>query len=228
VETGRSLEERLLREPVPHDAQPGWRATYSLSAAILTSLFITYHLTAVFVHSAALYERGNRSKEASHLLEETSRAHWGAAAPLVDLAAIQIKSGHTKAATASYRQALEREPDSPLILNNLAYLLGTDPATRDEAIRLAESAHARAPGSASAADTLGWLLYLKGDLPRAEKLLAQAVAAEPRNPQMRYHLGKVFATQGRKAEARRELEETLRSGSLPEARDARAVLDSVK
>ena len=81
---------------------------------------------------------------------------------------------------------------------------------------------------ASAADTLGWLLYLKGDLTRAEKLLAQAVAAEPRNPQMRYHLGVVFAKQGRKAEARRELEEALRTGSLPEAKDARAVLDSIK
>jgi cellulose synthase operon protein C len=177
---------------------------------------------------AGLYDRSNRPKDAVKLLEETSQAHPQAAAPLVDLAAIQIKSGDSKAAVGTYRQALERDPDNPVVLNNLAYLLGADAATRDEAIRFAEAALARAPASASVADTLGWLVYQKGDLPRAQKLLAQAVAAEPRNPQMRYHLGTVLAKQGRKEEARRELEEALRGSSLPEAKDARALLDSLK
>ena len=80
------------------------------------------------------------------LLEETSQAHPRSASPLVDLAAIQIKAGDAKAAVATYRQALERDPDSALVLNNLAYLLGADPATRDEALRLAELADTRAPG----------------------------------------------------------------------------------
>ena len=52
METGRSLEERLLRDPLPHATQRGWRASYTFSGAILISLFIAYHLTAVLIHSA--------------------------------------------------------------------------------------------------------------------------------------------------------------------------------
>jgi hypothetical protein len=52
VETGRSLEDRLLRDPIPPDTAAGRRATYSVTSAVLISVFIAYHLTAVLVHSA--------------------------------------------------------------------------------------------------------------------------------------------------------------------------------
>lgn len=177
---------------------------------------------------ASLYERSKRGADAIRLLEEASQAHPAAAAPLIDLASVQLRAGNTSAGTATLRRALEREPGNPQILNNLAFLLSATPGSLDEALRFAEAAYSGSPGSPSSADTLGWILLLKGDLARSEKLLVQAHAADPKNPQIRYHLGKLLAKQGKKEEARVQLEEALRVGSLPEATDARATLQSLK
>ena len=177
---------------------------------------------------ASLYERSRRGPEATKILEEAAQAHPAAAAPLVDLATMQLRAGDTSGGTATLRRALERDPGNPLILNNLAFLLSANPATLDEALRYAEAGYAGAPRSASAADTLGWILFLKGDLGRAEKLLAQAQTGDPKNAQIRYHLGKLYAKQGRKQEARLHLEEALKGGNLPESADARATLQSIR
>jgi Flp pilus assembly protein TadD len=114
------------------------------------------------------------------------------------------------------------------LLNNLAYLLAADPASRDEAVRLAERAHSLAPQSPVVADTLGWLLYLKGDLPRAEALLAGAAKAAPNIAEVRYHLGVVYAKQGKAPEARRELEASLKAGDFKDAAEARRTLESLQ
>jgi Flp pilus assembly protein TadD len=78
------------------------------------------------------------------------------------------------------------------------------------------------------ADTLGWLHYQKGNLDRAEQLIAQAVGAAPNDPQIRYHLGAVYAKRGRKAEARRELEQALKTPTFPEAAEARKALETLR
>ena len=91
-----------------------------------------------------------------------------------------------------------------------------------------ERAYQTAPRSAQIADTLGWILYQKGILDRAEQLIAQAAIALPGNPEIRYHLGAVYAKRGKKAEARRELEEALKSPAFPEAAEARKALERLK
>jgi hypothetical protein len=50
---------------------------------------------------------------------------------------------------------------------------------------MAEEAYTRASRSPAIADTLGWLLYQKGDIDRAEWLLAQA-AKRGAKPQIRF------------------------------------------
>ena len=77
------------------------------------------------------------------------------------------------------------------------------------------------------ADTLGWLLYLKGDLPRAEALLAAAAKAAPGIAEVRYHLGMVYAKQGKTEDARRELEAALKAGTFKDAAEARRTLESL-
>ena len=70
-------------------------------------------------------------------------------------------------------------------------------------------------------------MYLKGDLPRAEALLAAAAKAAPGIPEAHYHLGMVYARQGKSAEARRELEDSLKAGDFKDAAEARRTLDSL-
>lgn len=176
---------------------------------------------------ARLLARQQRMPEAIRLLEEAARLNPKAPEPLLDLAQAEERAGNVPGAVAAYRRAIERAPDNGILLNNLAYLLAGDPDARDEAVRLAERAHGLAPQSPMVADTLGWLLYLKGDLPRAEALLAAAAKAAPGIAEVRYHLGMVYAKQGKTEDARRELEAALKAGTFKDAAEARRTLESL-
>ena len=176
---------------------------------------------------AALYVRGRRHGDALRMLGDTARAHPDSALPLLDAAQIHARLGDRVAATAAYRDALRREPDNALALNNFAFFLCADPAGVDEALDLAERAYGRAPTSPAVADTLGWVLYLKGDLERAEGLILEALRQLPDNAQVHYHLGMVYARRGKTSEARRELERALKSADLDEVAEARDTLRSL-
>jgi tetratricopeptide (TPR) repeat protein len=176
---------------------------------------------------ASLLARQQRVPEAVRLLEDTASRNSTAPEPLVELAQLEERTGNVPGAVAAYRRALARAPENAILLNNLAYLLAADPADRDEAARLAERAQGLAPQSPVVADTLGWILYLKGDLPRAEGLLAAAAKAAPGIPEVRYHLGMVYAKQGKVPEARRELEASLKAGDFKDAAEARRTLESL-
>jgi tetratricopeptide (TPR) repeat protein len=176
---------------------------------------------------AALYVRDRRPGDAIRILDEAARAHPAVALPLVDVAQIHERFGDTAAATDAYRAALRREPHNTAALNNFAFFLSADPRHLDEALSLAERAYRQAPANPAVVDTLGWLLYLKGDLDRAEALLEEALQRLPDNAQVRYHLGMVYARRGKTAEARRALEEALKSPGLAEASEARRTLGSL-
>ena len=93
---------------------------------------------------------------------------------------------------------------------------------------LAERAYRAAPRSPAVADTLGWLLYQSGALERAETLLGQAAGGAPDNPEIRYHLGLVYAKRGKKEEARREIERALEAPNFAGAEEARRTLESIR
>jgi tetratricopeptide (TPR) repeat protein len=176
---------------------------------------------------ARLYAGEHREAEAVQLLEAAAQVHPQSSRPWVDLANLQLRRGDRSAAIAAYRRALERDAESPALLNDLAYQLVQDDRTLEEGLALAEDAYRRAPTSAAIADTLGFALYRKGDLARAEKLLSQAVILAPRNGEIRYHLGLTYAKQRRSADARLALQEALQAGPFPSASDARRVLESL-
>ena len=177
---------------------------------------------------ASLLERQQRVPEARRLLEDTATARPQAVEPLVDLAQLEERAGNRAGAVAAYRRALARAPTNPTLLNNLAYLLTADPESRDEAVALAEKALAQAPTSAAIADTLGWALYQKGELDRAEVLLSRVAKAAPAAGEVRYHLGMVYAKQGKTEEARRELEAAVQAGNFKSLAEARQALESLK
>jgi len=176
---------------------------------------------------ASLYERDQRLADAVRLLQETAVGRPDSALPWIDLALIHSRTGDHAAAATAYRQAAQRDPGNVLVLNNLAYLLGQDTRTLDEALELAERAYRQAPGNAAVADTAGWLHFKKGNVEKARTLISAAVQAAPANPLLRYHLGMVYLKQGRKAEARKELELALRHPSFDEVQEAREALKSL-
>ena len=127
-------------------------------------------------------------------------------------------------ALRALREAVRRDPDNPEALNALGYALadeGKTTAEFQEALELTRKALRLAPGNPMIMDSVGWALFKTGDLAGARRLLRECVDAVPDEPEIRYHLGVVYAQQGRTAEAHTELSRALvLKRDYPEARRA--------
>ena len=130
----------------------------------------------------------------------------------VALAQAQFDAGNVAAGTAAYQKALQAYPSSPTIPNNFAYAYATANTNLPAALALAQQALAlaRKKGSTEAEiatyqDTLGWVQYRMGNLQAAQENLLEAAGAVPRLPEVRFHLGTVYAAQGKTDAARAEL-----------------------
>src|SRR5690606_12760735 len=91
--------------------------------------------------------------------------------PLMIIALVRESQGNYPAARDAYERLLEANPRSGIALNNLAYLYSERLQELDRAFPLAQRAREVMPGDASVADTLGWIVYQRGDYPWAATLL---------------------------------------------------------
>lgn len=97
-------------------------------------------------------------------------------------------------AAEQYRVALESEPDSPVLLNNLAWSYAQ--AGNPDALGYAEQANQLAPGVAGISDTLGWILVSQGEITRGRKFLEEAAEGAPGDPNIQYHLAYALSEDG--------------------------------
>jgi len=86
---------------------------------------------------------------------------------------------------------LEQQPESPTVLNNLAWIYQQRGDPR--ALALAERAVRLAPDHPLVLDTLGWLLYENGAKARALGLLRRAASVAPTDSSIRQHLAAIQA-----------------------------------
>jgi tetratricopeptide (TPR) repeat protein len=89
----------------------------------------------------------------------------------------------------AYEKLLAINPDFVPALNNLAYLYTERLDDLNKAYDLARKAHDLQPQDASAADTLGWVLYKRGDYQQALPILQESAEKAPDNPEIQFHLG---------------------------------------
>jgi Flp pilus assembly protein TadD len=139
--------------------------------------------------------------------------------------------GEFERAEGLYRQAIE-VAESNLVLwgayNDLAYLQATHTGELDEALKNATKAADLNPRYYAVADTLGWVFFLKGNLPEATRHLEAAKAGAPSNPTIRYHLGAVYRQAGDLDRARTEFEQALAiSSDFPERDEAEKALQEL-
>jgi tetratricopeptide (TPR) repeat protein len=95
------------------------------------------------------------------------------------LGGVEASSGSFSAALERYRKVVDLDDRNIAALNNLAYLLGEQANSADEALKFAEKAKELAPDNPAVQDTLGWVLYRKGLFTMAVRYLEQAVSREP-------------------------------------------------
>ncbi len=89
----------------------------------------------------------------------------------------------------AYEKLLVIKPEFFPALNNLAYLYAERLNDLDKAYDLARKAHDLQPQDAAAADTLGWVLYKRGDFQQALTILQESAEKAADRPEIQFHLG---------------------------------------
>lgn len=113
-----------------------------------------------------------------------------------------IEAGRWTEGKAQMEKALALMPDSPVILNHLAYSLVERGEEIPRAITMLQQATKLAPDEPAYLDSLGWAYFRAGQGDLALPLLEKAVASAPGESDISEHLGDVLWSQGRRFEAR--------------------------
>lgn len=120
----------------------------------------------------------------------------------------------------AYRKVLALDPDNAIVLNNLACICADHLNQLDEAYPLARRARDVAPSDPSIADTLGWILYRRGEYTPALVLLRESAAELSSVPEIQFHLGMACYMAGYEPEATTALQRALQlGGNFPEKDD---------
>lgn len=111
------------------------------------------------------------------ILQQWKEAEPDSRRRLLFMAEEHQRQGDEAGAIAAYEQLLEQNPEDPVAMNNLAWLLKDKELPR--AAALAERAAQLQPNSAAIIDTYGWLLHLQGDDEAALVQLERAAELAP-------------------------------------------------
>ncbi|MEJ2516299.1 MAG: PEP-CTERM system TPR-repeat protein PrsT [Gammaproteobacteria bacterium] len=140
------------------------------------------------------------------------------------LANQMLNEGNYPEAIRQFEELQRRAPNSPVILNNLAWLY--DQQGDAKALEMARQAYRLAPESGAIADTYGWILHGRGESEEAVEILRQAVNRSPDQAEIRYHYAVVLAETGDIANASREVKRILSDTTAVQYHDdAQALLD---
>ena len=97
--------------------------------------------------------------------------------------------------------AMDKLPNSPIILNYIGYAYADRDIKLDEAKEMLSQAVALAPNDSFIVDSMGWILYRMGEYDRAVKYLERAASLRPYHMVINDHLGDVYWKLGRRREA---------------------------
>jgi putative PEP-CTERM system TPR-repeat lipoprotein len=114
------------------------------------------------------------------------------------------------AAEARYLAVLQIQPETPVILNNLAWV--SQQLGREGALAYAESANKLSPNRPAFMDTWAMVLSARGDHAKAIELQTKAVELQPTNEALRLNLARIYVASGDKQRAKGELDSLIKLG----------------
>jgi tetratricopeptide (TPR) repeat protein len=142
---------------------------------------------------------------------------------LSTLAETENKTGDIKNAEKYYRDALKLNPNDPLVLNNLAYLITENGGNLDEALTLAQKSKQQLPKFNEVSDTLGWIYLKKNMGDDAAGIFRELTKNAPENATFHYHYALALKMKGDIAGAKSQAQEALKAPLRPldKSEDAR-------
>jgi tetratricopeptide (TPR) repeat protein len=154
---------------------------------------------------AQLYFKLNDNKDALDRLNVALANRPDDPSLLMFSAAIQSDQKDYAGAAATYEKLLTISPQYSPALNNLAWLYSDHLGDLGKAYALAQRAHQLLPNDPSTADTLGWVLFKRGDYTSALNLFVPSAAGLPNNPEVQFHLGLAYYMLDNEDSARQQL-----------------------
>ena len=155
---------------------------------------------------ASVYATTHQDQKALASLELAARNMPKNPQILFSIGQTQERLKNYPAARDAYEQALAVEPKFSDALNNLAYIYAEYLNQLDKAQDLAQRARTLAPTEPHIADTLGWILYERGQYQRAVPLLQESAAKLPNEADAQFHLGMALYMMGDQEAARNALQ----------------------
>jgi tetratricopeptide (TPR) repeat protein len=157
-------------------------------ADFLKAIELDANLTPVYLLLAQLYVSSNRQQQAIEKLNATIEKNKSVPA-LILLASIHERAKNFAAARDAYETLLTVSTNNALAHNNLAVIYSEHLGQIDKAHDLAKRARELNPNEPHMADTLGWILFKRGDYRNALRLLQESSSKLPDNPEIQLHLG---------------------------------------
>lgn len=195
-------------------------------ADLLKAINLDPKLEPAYLLLADVYETSNRQDQAIAKLSEFIENSKSVPA-LLRLAKLYEMTKNFRAARETYEKLIAQSADHAEALNNLALIDYEQFGQLNTAYDLAQRARELAPNDPHVADTLGWILFKKGEYRNALPLLKESAAAMPDVLEHQFHLGMTHYMLGQEEEARTVLQRAIGSGNFPgkdEARQRIAVL----
>jgi len=166
--------------------------------------------TQLLLVEAQLLHDAGKTGEGFELLQSGLAAQPDHPDLLYDAALLAEKTGNFAVLETNLRRLIKLKPDHAHALNALGYSLADRNMRLEEAQQLISRALQLLPDDASIIDSMGWLLYRKGDLKGAFDLLQRALALR-QDPEIAAHLGEVQWMLGRRDEAARTWREAAKA-----------------
>jgi len=156
-----------------------------------------------------LLRDGGRTKEAYELLAGSLAAQPEQPELLYESALLAEKLGRHEAMEASLRKLIRLKPEHAHAYNALGYSFAERNQRLEEAEQLVVKALQLSPDDPFIIDSMGWVLYRKGDNQGALTHLQRAFLIRP-DPEIAAHLGEVLWALGRRDEAKRIWQEAAK------------------
>lgn len=151
---------------------------------------------------AQLLREANRAPEAFELLEKARAAEPDDPDLLYETALMAERIGRFELTEQYLKKLIAQKPDHAHALNALGYSLADRNLRLDEAQTLIADALKLAPEDPFILDSMGWVLFRRGDATGALDYLKRAYGLRA-DPEIAAHLGEVMWAAGKQDEARR-------------------------
>ena len=174
-------------------------------ADLLKAIELDPKLAPAYTLLAQLYVASNRQEQAIEKLNALTETNKNVLA-LMQLAGIHEQLKNFAAAGDAYEKLLAVAPNFGPALNNLAVLYAEHLGQPDKGYELAKRAREVGPKEPHVADTLGWILFKKGDYGNALQLLQEGAGNMSDRPEVQFHLGMAHYMMGEEEPARLALQ----------------------